>query len=63
MKQLSKIQQVPITCDMQQWFEILETKYRIKRNRFIRDAIIEKFKRDTPKLRLKLESDKNKVPF
>ena len=63
MKQHTEILQVRITVDMRNWLYILETKYRVKKCEFVRKAIIEKFKRDTSKLRLKKDSEKNYCPF
>ena len=59
MNKKSEILQVRITSEMSQWFDILERKYGVKRCHFVREAIIEKFKKDTPKLRTK----KERMPF
>ena len=54
---------IVIRCDseMKRYFDILSQKYYIKRSHFIRDAIIEKLKRDIPKIRER--SKKSDCPF
>lgn len=61
MKTKDNILKVRIDNDMKSWFNILENKYHVKKCEFVRKAIIEKFQRDTPKLRL--EQKKSKLPF
>ena len=63
MNKKVNILQVRINNDMRHWFDVLESKYNIKKCNFVRDTIIEKMKKDVPKLRLIKESDKNKCPF
>ena len=49
--------------DLKKWLSSLKKSYNINNSEFIREAIIDKMKKDVPKLRLKKESDKIKVPF
>ena len=46
---------------MRHYFDVLSEKYRVKRSQFIRDAIIEKLKRDVPKIRI--ANKKSDCPF
>lgn len=50
---MQKSDYIVIRCDaeMKRYFEVLGNKYHIKRSEFIRQAIIEKLKRDVPKIR------------
>lgn len=52
---------IRVDAKMKNWLNILEQKYHINKSHFIRDAILEKFKRDTPKI--KLEYKREKLPF
>ena len=61
MKKLTELLQIKITAEMDRYLIVLSEKYKIKRSDFVRNAILEKLKRDVPKLR----ESKNKVhcPF
>ena len=63
MNKKTNILQVRIDDDFKHWLDILESKYHVKKCIFVRNAIIEKLQKDVPKLRLKKESDKTKIPF
>jgi len=62
MNQQTEILQLRITPDIKKYLDIIRTKYNIKRSQFIRDAIIEKLKRDVPKIRNNSQI-KEKCPF
>lgn len=55
--------QVKVDDDMILWLSILKNKYHIKTGDFIRNAIVEKMKRDISTLRLKKQSEDNFCPF
>jgi hypothetical protein len=55
--------QVAISDEEKRWLSILKNKYRIKQSQFIRDAIKEKLQRDTPRLRLELKKNNERIPF
>ena len=61
MKKLTELLQIKITAEMDRYLIVLSEKYKIKRSDFVRNAILEKLKRDVPKLR----ESKNKIycPF
>lgn len=44
------------------FLSVLKQKYRIKVNKFVRDAIIEKLQKDVPKIRKDYEK-KNKIIY
>lgn len=54
---------IRIDSDLENWLNILEKRYHIKKADFIRKAIVEKMKRDISSLRLKRDSDNNPCPF
>lgn len=51
MKQLTELLQIKITPEMDHYLTVLSEKYKIKRSEFVRNAILEKLKRDVLKLR------------
>ena len=51
MKKLTELLQIKITAEMDRYLIVLSEKYKIKRSDFVRNAILEKLKRDVPKLR------------
>jgi metal-responsive CopG/Arc/MetJ family transcriptional regulator len=51
MIQQSEILTIRITPEIRHYFDVLGEKYHVKRSEFIRDAIIEKMKRDVPAIR------------
>ena len=61
MKQNPEILQIRLPSETLKYLSILAVKYKIKRSQFVRDAIMEKLKRDVPKLRI--ESKKEYLPF
>lgn len=61
MRQLTEILTIKITSETAKYLSIIGDKYKIKRSDFVRKAIIEKLKRDIPKLRI--ESKKEYLPF
>jgi len=61
MKQYTEVQTFKVSKEMDNWLGILKTKYHIKTSTFIRNAIIEKLKKDVPKLRE--QKTKIKLPF
>ena len=42
---------IRVNAEIKHYFDVLSEKYHIKRSQFIRDAILEKLKRDIPKIR------------
>lgn len=60
MNQLTKIKHFRVSKDESHYLDVLHDVYKIKASSFIRDAIIEKLKRDIPKLR---EAYKHKDDF
>lgn len=42
---------IRVTGEMRHYFDVLSERYHVKRSQFIRDAILEKLKRDVPKIR------------
>ena len=61
MRQNAEILQIRVTDEIVHYLAVISTKYKVKRSQFVRDAIIEKLKRDVPKLRI--ESKKEYCPF
>lgn len=55
MRQNPEILQIRISSEMMYYLEIIRDKYKIKRCEFVRCAILEKLKRDVPKMRAKKE--------
>ncbi len=60
---MQKSEYIAVRCDekMKHYFDVLQSKYHIKRGQFIRDAIIEKLKRDVPIIRER--NKKSDCPF
>lgn len=52
---------IRVNAEMKHYFDVLSGKYNIKRSQFIREAILEKLKRDVPKIRK--QSKKSDCPF
>lgn len=52
---------IRVNDEMRHYFDVLSEKYRVKRSQFIRDAILEKLKRDVPKIRI--ANKKSDCPF
>ena len=52
---------IRVSDEMRHYFDVLSEKYHVKRSQFIRDAIIEKLKRDVPKIRI--ANKKSDYPF
>ena len=52
---------IRVDAEMKHYFDVLQAKYHVKRSQFIREAIIEKLKRDVPVIRLKHK--KSECPF
>lgn len=52
---------IRVNKEMCHYFDVLSEKYRVKRSQFIRDAILEKLKRDVPKIRE--QNKKSDCPF
>ena len=52
---------IRVNEEMRHYFDVLSEKYRVKRSQFIRDSIIEKLKRDVPKIRI--ANKKSDCPF
>jgi len=63
MKQYTEILQIRISKEMFNQLSILEQKYHKKKCNFVKNAIIEKLKKDIPKLRLQKKAEKIKLPF
>lgn len=64
MKQYTIIKQVKISKEQQHYLDVLKSTYKVNPSFFIRNAIIEKLKRDIPELRKKYkEKDKFVCPF
>jgi metal-responsive CopG/Arc/MetJ family transcriptional regulator len=61
MIQNSEILQIRITPEILHYLEVISEKYKVKRSEFVRQAILEKLKRDVPKLRE--ESKRGYFPF
>ena len=57
MQQLTETLTIKITPEISDYLEVISKKYSVKRSEFVRKAIIEKLKRDVPKLRLKKEKE------
>lgn len=54
---------IRIDADLKSWLDILNKTYNKNRSKFIRDAIVEKMKRDIKQLRLSKKTDSNYCPF
>jgi len=52
---------IRINDEMKHYFDVLSKIYHIKRSQFIREAILEKLRRDVPKLRV--QNKKSDCPF
>ncbi len=64
MKQYIIIKQIKINKKMQHYFTVLHDIYKINCSQFIRQAFIEKLKRDIPEIRKKHKEKDNFVyPF
>ena len=61
MQQYTEILQIKVTPELIRYLTILNEKYGVKRCDFVRIAIVEKLKRDVPKLRIKAK--KQPCPF
>jgi len=51
MQQLTEILTIKITPEIINYLEVISAKYKVKRSDFVRKAIIDKLKRDVPKMR------------
>lgn len=64
MKQFTVIKTIRLSKNEKHYLDVLENTYSIKVSSFIRDAIVEKLRRDIPELRKKYkEKDEFKCPF
>jgi metal-responsive CopG/Arc/MetJ family transcriptional regulator len=61
MRQNPEILQIRLPSETIKYLSVLTVKYKVNRSQFVRDAIMEKLKRDVPKLRI--ESNKEYLPF
>jgi uncharacterized coiled-coil DUF342 family protein len=61
MRQQTEILQIKVSKDIVKYLRILDDKYQINRSQFVRNAILEKLKKDVPKLRI--EKQNIKMPF
>lgn len=52
---------IRVNDEMRHYLDVLSEKYHVKRSQFIRYAIIEKLKRDVPKIRI--ANKKSDCPF
>ena len=52
---------IRVNDEMKHYFDVLSEKYHVKRSQFIRDAILDKLKRDVPKIRE--QNKKSDCPF
>jgi len=57
MQQLTERLTVMVTNEIINYPGVISTKYKVKRSEFIRKAILEKLKRDVPKLRVIKKAD------
>ena len=57
MQLLTKTKLVRLSENEFKYLDILHKKYKINSSQFIRDAILEKMKRDVPKIRLENKDD------
>ena len=51
MKHFTELLQVKVTPEIDHYLTVISKKYKVKRSDFVRKAILEKLKRDVPKLR------------
>ena len=61
MRQQTEILQIRVTPEIIHYLDVLNKKYKIKRSQFVRNAIVEKTKRDISKIRE--ENKKEYLPF
>ena len=59
--QKSEFITIRVNDETRHYFDVLSEKYHVKRSQFIRDAILDKLKRDVPKIRE--QNKKSDCPF